>query len=178
MRFRKKRHLGDPELNIIPFLNVMVVLIAFLLVNAVFAAVAVLDINLPARTQSTSTPPPNKPQVALEIMVYKDHLLVDDRHAGPLKQVDNVAGKPDLDGLHSFLLELKQRFPDVKNITLLCEDNIPYQLLISVMDTVRYQSETVAGHAIRRPLFPDINIGSAPPPLPAPAATTSQGGKS
>lgn len=162
MRFKHK-HKGDPDLDIIPFLNVMVVLIAFLLVNAVFAAVAVLDVNLPARAAATSAQPPDKPQIALEVMIYKDHLVVNDRNTGPLKSFPNVDGKADFAGMHSFLLDVKARFPDVTRVTLLCESDTAYQLLISAMDAVRYQAAKVAGHDIKQPLFPDISIGSAPP---------------
>lgn len=169
MRSRKHKRKGDPDLDILPFLNVMVVLIAFLLVNAVFAAVAVLDVNLPARAAATSTPNPDKPQIALEVMLYQDHLVVNDRNTGPLKRFDNIDGKADFAGMHAFLLEVKARFPDVTRVTLLCESDTSYQRLISAMDAVRYQASKVAGHDIKRPLFPDISIGSAP----ALAATTA-----
>lgn len=164
MRFRKSRHQGDPELDIIPFLNVMVVLIAFLLVNAVFAAVAVLDVNLPAQAQASQTQKEEekKPKLVLDVMVYDDFLLVEDRNAGPLKKLPNVDGHADVKGLHQFLLKVKKQFPDATRVSLLCENDTSYQLLISVMDAVRYRLEKVAGHEVHRPLFPDISIGTAP----------------
>ena len=56
MRFRRRRsHDTEAELNITAFLNLMVVLIPFLLINAVFAQVSILQLNLPAISDS-STP--------------------------------------------------------------------------------------------------------------------------
>ncbi len=164
MRFHKRRHQSEPELDLIPFLNVMVVLIAFLLVNAVFSAVAVLDVNLPAQASAAQQKDQkDKPKVALEVMIYDNYLLVNDRNTGPLKRFPNIDGKPDVNGLHQYMVKLKQRVPDTKKITLLSQDDTSYQLLISIMDAVRYRPEKVAGHEIRRPLFPSISIGSAPP---------------
>lgn len=174
MRIRKK-HKGDPDIDVVPFLNVMVVLIAFLLVNAVFTVVAVLDVNLPSRASASNMPPPDKPQVTLELMIYKDHLLVNDRNTGPLKRFDSINGKADFKGMHDFLVELKERVPDETKITLLSESDTPYQMLISAMDAVRYRADRVAGHEIRRALFPDISIGSAPPLQNAPTPDSTGG---
>ncbi len=56
MRFRRRRsHDTEVELNITAFLNLMVVLIPFLLINAVFAQVSILQLDLPAVNDS-STP--------------------------------------------------------------------------------------------------------------------------
>lgn len=165
MRFRKNRHQGDPELDMIPFLNVMVVLIAFLLLNAVFAAVSVIDVNLPSKGQATTQQQDKKPKIALEVLVYDTYMLVNDRNSGPLKRIANKDGKADVATLHTYLMRVKKQFEDITNISLLCESNTPYQTLIAVMDAVRYYhtDKLVTGRSISRPLFPDISIGSAPP---------------
>ncbi|MDF1781213.1 MAG: biopolymer transporter ExbD [Alcanivoracaceae bacterium] len=161
---RKRSRISEEELNITTFLNLMVVLIPFLLLNAVFAQVSILQLNLPS---SEVTPPSEneKPKLALEVLIYKDRYEVADRTSGSvLKIVRNTAdGAHDADGLRSFLAkEVKSRFEDITSVTLLCEDDTPYDLMIRTMDSVRYYRALVNGQSIKRELFPDIGIGSAP----------------
>lgn len=163
MRFRKRERDDEVELNITAFLNLMVVLIPFLLLNAVFAQVSVLQLNLPSDNAAPSDPDSQRPLV-LEVLIYQDRFEVIDRQSGPLKIVPNTEdGAHDRDALHTFLVQVKEQFPDITDITLLCEDDTPYELLVQTMDTVRLRNVTLNGQRIKRELFPDIGIGSAPP---------------
>ena len=100
----------------------------------------------------------------LEVLIYQDRFEVIDRQSGPLKIVPNTeGGAHDRDALHTFLVQVKEQFPDITDITLLCEDDTPYELLVQTMDTVRLRNVTLNGQRIKRELFPDIGIGSAPP---------------
>lgn len=158
---RKRSRITEEELNITTFLNLMVVLIPFLLLNAVFAQVSVLQLNLP----SSEAPPPSeedKPKLALEVLIYGDRYEVVDRNTGPLKIVPSTDAGHDADALRGFLTEVKERFPDTTDVTLLAEDDTPYELLIQTMDAVRYYHVQINGQLVKRNLFPDIGIGSAP----------------
>lgn len=46
---RRKRMQETVELNITAFMNLMVILVPFLLITAVFSRMTVLELNLPAR---------------------------------------------------------------------------------------------------------------------------------
>lgn len=166
MRFRRRRSRDtEVELNITAFLNLMVVLIPFLLINAVFAQVAILELNLPA-VDDSSTPPDDedKNELVLEVLIYGDRYEVVDRNrSAVLKVIDNQNGEHDSHGLHSYLLELKETVPNKEAITLLCEDDTPYELLIHTMDAVRLYDQEMNGQLIKKELFPAISIGSAPP---------------
>lgn len=164
MRSRKGTRDSDVELNITAFLNLMVVLIPFLLLNAVFAQVAVLNLNLPADQQAPPTNNQNnKKKLVLEVLIYGDRYEVVDRNSGPLKIIPNQNGEHDRDALNTYLARVKDQFPDITSITLLCQDKTPYNVLVHTMDTVRFRTETINGQQIRKDLFPDIGIGSAPP---------------
>lgn len=170
MRFRR-REKEDGELNVTTFMNLMVVLIPFLLLNAVFAQVSVLKLNLPADgapAANQSEPPP----LVLEVLIYPDRYEVADRQSGPMKNLPNLDnGQHDSAGLQAFLLEVKQRFPQLSDITLLCDEQTTYELLVQTMDTVRLHTVVINGQPIRQELFPDIGLGSAPP---APAHTEGE----
>ena len=82
----RKRRSTDADLDITSFMNLMVILIPFLLLNAVFTQVAVLQVSLPKDGGGAAGNEPKKPLV-LEVMVYGDRFIVADRQTGPLKTI-------------------------------------------------------------------------------------------
>jgi biopolymer transport protein ExbD len=162
-QFRKhrRRHTRADELNITAFMNLMVALVPFLLITAVFSRLTVLELNLPG-SESVANPE-QPPEFQLEITVRDDSIEVGDRNAGRLSSIENIASGYDLEKLAAFLLRVKQQFPDKVDATLLLEPNISYQVLVEVMDTVRVverRSETTNA-LVKYELFPEIAIGDA-----------------
>ncbi|HED18649.1 MAG TPA: biopolymer transporter ExbD, partial [Gammaproteobacteria bacterium] len=47
-RWRKRRSSCPPELDITAFMNLMVILVPFLLISAVFSRITILELDLPA----------------------------------------------------------------------------------------------------------------------------------
>ena len=165
MRFRRRRsHDTEVELNIPAFLNLMVVLIPFLLINAVFAQVSILQLDLPAvNDSSTPSEDDEKDKLVLEVLIYGNRYEVVDRNTSAvLKIVKNDGEKPNSTGLHDYLVQVKEKFPQETAITLLCEDDTPYEVMIQTMDAVRLYNSEVNGQTIKKELFPSISIGSAP----------------
>jgi hypothetical protein len=71
------------------------------------------------------------------------------------------------DGAHlqqvsAILQEIKARFPDKQEVTLLLETDIPYQRLVEMMDTLRVAQVRQADETVTAELFPAISIGDAP----------------
>ena len=162
LRRRRVRHKEATELNITAFMNLMVILVPFLLITAVFSRLAILELNLPGGESQASTQ--DEPQFQLEITVRENAIEVGDRNAGLLSRLDNTDDGYDLAGLNGYLREVKQRFPDRADATLLLEQDIPYQVVVEVMDAVRVAQlvDDPAREVIRRELFPEISIGDAP----------------
>lgn len=156
---RHRRH-GEADLNITAFMNLMVALVPFLLITAVFSRLTILELDLPSSTQATT----ETPQVLnLEIIVRKGELQVADRGTGLLRAIPNGAEGPDLAALGRYLSdEVKARFPEATSATLLMEPDIPYDTLVQVMDTVRVSTSVQEGRQVQAELFPDISIGDAP----------------
>jgi hypothetical protein len=61
------------------------------------------------------------------------------------------------------LQEIKTRFPDKQDVTLLLETDIPYQRLVEMMDTLRVVQVKQGEEMVSAELFPAISIGDAPP---------------
>jgi biopolymer transport protein ExbD len=162
---RKRRHKETAELNITAFMNLMVILVPFLLITAVFSRLAVLELNLPnAQAEVRSEPP--EAELQLEITVREDSIEIGDRAGGLLSRIENADDVYDLAALSSYLRRVKREFPDKADATLLLEPDISYQVLVEVMDTVRV-AELVdeTGREVRKfELFPEISIGDAPIP--------------
>ena len=148
------------HLEITAFINLIVLLVPFLLSTAMFAHLAVIDLTLPAQNSGIEKVLPNNLQ--LEIVVRANGLDVGDRLGGLIKRIDNNAGGHDLAALSALMLEIKARFPDKTEATVLAEPNTPYDVLVQVMDAVRVSRVMQGKHAVDTELFPTISIGDAP----------------
>jgi len=160
--WRSHRQKDAVELNITAFMNLMVVLVPFLLITAVFSQVAILELDLP--TSQSEMDEEAEPEFQLEITVRDTLIDVGDRSAGLLKRIENTPDGYDLDELSAYLGQVKQRFPEKANVTLLLEPEISYEVLVKVMDTVRVLEwlDMDTERVLKSELFPEIAIGDAP----------------
>src|SRR5512138_2282907 len=82
------RYRGRNQLNIVPMLDVMVILTFFLIFSAVFSKTSVLQVNLPVPgTQATTTPP----HFELELILRRSGIDVADRNTGVLATIPATA---------------------------------------------------------------------------------------
>ncbi|MDQ7050541.1 MAG: biopolymer transporter ExbD [Enterobacterales bacterium] len=165
---RKIREINT-ELNITAFMNLMVVLVPFLLMTAVFSQVSILNMNLPTGT-SEDIPTEEEPPKALEVILRPERLDVLERNSGLLKSIPNTEDGYDFLSLNLFLQQVKAHpeFNTDTGITLLMEPDTAYDALIQTMDAVRLiEREEVEldekGNQIQGELFPNISMGDAPP---------------
>ena len=162
-RRRGGRHHNDDtaELNITAFMNLMVILVPFLLMTAVFSRLAILELNLPG--SSTEPVDPQEQTFQLEIIVRKGKIEVGDRNQGLLGiYPSNEEGEYDYEALSGKLSELKGKYPSKTDASILLESDISYDTVVQVMDRVRVAVEIEDEAIVRNELFPDISIGDAP----------------
>ena len=162
MRSRRgsRRNRETAELNITAFMNLMVILVPFLLITAVFSRLAVLELNLPG----SSTEPANPQELVfqLEVIVREGRIEVGDRNVGALGIYPNTGDGYDYEALSAKLSEIKRRYPQKTDAAILLESDIPYDTLVQVMDRVRVEERIDDQRIVRNDLFPDISIGDAP----------------
>ena len=161
MRFRRL-HKQSTDLDITTFMNLMVILVPFLLITAVFNQVNILQMNLPPAKAENTPPPETPPPLQLELILRKDVLQVGDHPGSLLKSFPLMNGHYDLKGVSELLQQLKARFPQETAVTLLMESDVPYENLVQVMDTVRMFETKRDGKTVQGELFPDIALGDAP----------------
>lgn len=162
-RWRKK-HLGEPaEVNITAFMNLMVILVPFLLITAVFSRITILELNLP--TSESPNQPARQDQaekLQLEVIVRQQSIEIGDRKRGLLNLVAVTPDGAHLQQVSEMLQQIKARFPDKLDVTLLLESDIPYEHLVEMMDTLRVAQVQQEGEIVTAELFPAISIGDAP----------------
>jgi biopolymer transport protein ExbD len=149
------------EINITAFMNLMVVLVPFLLMTAVFSHITVFDLNLPAADAAPGADTPRKP-LELRVIIRDDALVLADNQGGLIQRIPNREGKHDHARLHKLLQQVKARYPAHSEITILPQQNTRYEVLVQVMDASRSYATLHEGKRIRAELFPDIAIGDAP----------------
>ena len=159
-RLRRRNHRHEPaDINITAFMNLMVILVPFLLITAVFSRITILELNLPA---AGNTSEQQEQQFELEIIVRESGVEIGDRNGGLIKRVAATEQGHNLNELSEVLQQVKARFPEKLNATLLLEENTSYDTLVQVMDSIRVARVVQAGSVQLAELFPEIAIGDAP----------------
>ena len=161
MKFARRKYIQDAvELNITAFMNLMVILVPFLLITAVFSRMTVLELNLPALDSPKATQEDFK--LALQLVVRTNSFDIQDANLGLIRTIPRDATQTDWESFTNIILEIKTRFPKEQSITLLLEPNVNYKTMIEVMDHVRGADIVQVASLEHVELFPDISIGDAP----------------
>ncbi len=155
------KHIQETEeLNITAFMNLMVILIPFLLITAVFSRMTILELNLPALDAKNKDQ--EKIELQLELVLRSNSFDIQDANIGLIKRFPRSQDETRWDQFTNLLIEIKTRFPEEEEIALLLEPDINYKTLTQVMDHVR-SAEVVSVLSVETvALFPNISIGDAP----------------
>jgi biopolymer transport protein ExbD len=169
-RHHYRRHLDEaPQLDMTTFLNLMVALVPFLLITAVFSRITIVELSLPSSAGGAA---PTPPSWRMEVVV-RDAGLEITNGSSVIATLPKLAdGAYDLPRLGEMVLALKRQHPSKREASVLMEPLIEYDHLIQVMDVLRSAPDPDAdAHAApdaesmeprRIALFPSISIGDAP----------------
>ncbi|MGD8558685.1 MAG: biopolymer transporter ExbD [Gammaproteobacteria bacterium] len=148
-----------PEMDITTFLNLMVVLVPFLLITAVFSRITIMELDIP----SGAAGPVDKPKITVEVIIREDRLELGNGR-GVIARMPNVNGEYDLTKLSGYLQKIKGNYPDKTDATILIEPDIEYDYMVKIMDAVRSAEITQGGtdQMQKVALFPDMSLGEAP----------------
>ena len=118
------------DLDIMPLMNLFVVLIPMLLLSAVFVQVSTLDMLLPPADQQAVND--DDDPFTVEVTVRAQSYRVE---AGKLSAVQIDRSAPDADvQLQGALASIRASQQDVPPLTILSPADLKYQDLITVMD--------------------------------------------
>jgi biopolymer transport protein ExbD len=165
----KRRTKPEHELDVTTFLNLMVVLIPFLLITAVFSRLTIVELTLP----SSSAAPSSADKAFMPEVIVREAGIEISNGKQLIATIPNKEEEFDLETLSDYMVELKRTYPAQDSASVLMEAQIPYDFLIRVMDIIRSvevpieledgeefeegepQFELVA-------LFSEISVGDAP----------------
>ena len=170
-RHHYKRRTKQPayEIDVTTFLNLMVVLVPFLLITAVFSRLTIVELNLPS---AAGGPASADESFTPEVIVREAGIEITNGKV-VIATIPNVDEDYDLETLSDYMVELKQTYPQQEAAAVLMEAKIPYDYLIRVMDTVRAVQVPIENEDGVEPvtdepqfelvaLFSDISVGDAP----------------
>lgn len=146
-RLKKKKNHRTPgsfDINVTPMVDMFSVLISFLLVAAVFSATGQARVDVPFLS---SRPPPDEkeeekkdPPVSLTLVITpeKAELQVSGGKIGDNPEnFEFLLGDAGLDELQAKLYDYRKADTRVDTITFMTDEEVTYEDLIKVVDTVR-----------------------------------------
>jgi biopolymer transport protein ExbD len=123
MNFRRRRPPEDPEINLIPFIDVLLVILIFLMLTTTYSKVSELKINLPtANAQATKA----RPAEIVVLVAADGRYMVNQRM---------LAGR----GIETLAASLAQVAGNAKDTVIIinADAQASHQSVINVMDAAR-----------------------------------------
>lgn len=153
----------NADLELMPVMNLVAILIPMLLMGATVVNLAVIDSTLPAVIDRSDLPP--EPSLRLTVAITDRGLGLKSAPGGVEASQDlelPCAVQPcrvegyDYGGLTDALARIKDDHPDESSIILLPEERVPYEVLVKVMDASREDPGQPADDGAPRTLFPEV----------------------
>jgi len=159
-------HTEDENVNLVPIMNLFVVLIPFLLMSAAFFHISVINASVPALQKEKTDLAKSDVAVTMMVRMMPDSFTI--------TASSDVLSRPELNklraeiprkgegkGLTEFsdhLLACKQRYPKSDTLLLVPDASVQYQDVIHVMDSGRWVEMDQEGAKVRYDLFPNVVI--------------------
>jgi biopolymer transport protein ExbD len=126
----------DHSIPLVPFIDLLLCCVMFLLVTAVWNQLARLNANQqqPGQPQM-DTPPPEEPQIKLILQVQNSGFVLATT-AGDQTTIPKNGDAYDIEELVKKLKERRELEPNRKDITVAPEDGVHYEDVVKAMDTV------------------------------------------
>ncbi|HEX5752147.1 MAG TPA: biopolymer transporter ExbD [Archangium sp.] len=160
---REEEEMG--ELNIVPYLDILMNLILFMLLSINgLAAFGIVNVSAPSYGgPSTSVAPqenPDQPRLVLSVLISKKGHFINSENAilgqdGAPTVPLGADGSYDYASLNAQMVKIKSAFPTETKVIVAADPEIPYDTLIQTMDAIRETRERP-----HRELFPDVTLGA------------------
>ena len=160
------------ELNIVPYLDILMNLIMFMLLSITgLSAFGILNVNAPNYGGPTTqvTEEGDKPKLLLTVLISKKGFYVaatggvvgqqQQGQANPAEAPPSIPkksdGSYDYTALTENMVNVKKEFPSESKVSVGAEGDIPDEVLVQTMDAIR---ETPGKE--RKLLFTDVTLGA------------------
>lgn len=163
------------DLYVVPVMNLYLVIIPLLLLAVSFARITILDSTLPESGEGGEEEikkEEEKPKLNLTIIITDEGFHIAGT-GGVLEEKGKKIAVPklpsgdyDYDKLAEKLRMIKEKYPEEKDVILIAEDLINYQMVIKTMDIIdlNFRSEKIVssnGETVKEIIHPNISIGAS-----------------
>lgn len=151
-----KRRSGDldVEIDMVPIMNMFLVLIPFLLMSSSFLHLKAINTSVPVRanTPAVSDPAPLEEEIKLtavveldllgmKLTVTSEQLTAEQRQALERQYPKQSDDSYPLQALSDALYRLKQRYPKSDTVIIMPSRRVRYEQIIQTMDAARKRQE-------------------------------------
>jgi biopolymer transport protein ExbD len=155
-RWQRTARRETAELDVTAFLSLMVILVPFLLITAVFSRMTILEIQTAAGDTSGH---PRPDPLHLQVVVRKRFIEVNYRGLVKTERIARTSNGSELELLAALADELKARFPQSLEATILIEPQIPYDVVVQVLDVIRMKLQRIGDAVMPVERFPLVALG-------------------
>ena len=134
-RNESARRIVEGDIEILPLMNLFVVLIPMLLLSAVFLRIAVIDMSLPAAADESATP--EEDPMSLTVRIEEDRYVVEGRGIPDGVVLRDGGGEENAAELSERLAGLVAARPGTEDVVILSRTDTRYEEIVRVMDAAR-----------------------------------------
>ncbi len=163
-RFKSAADEAAADLNVVPVMNLFMVLIPFLLLGATFFHIGVIPTSTPTLSPSDSDVPKTPTTVAVNMEIDVDTIAIsaasvslsEEQLTALSGEWGKKAGKYPVKDVQAALLDIKGQYPESNTITVLPHEKLGYQDLVEILDHTRNHvtGKDKDGEDVREDLFP------------------------
>jgi len=163
---RRTREEEELEPNLVPIMNMFLVLIPFLLMSASFYHVRIINTSVPVRSEQNSNDVmmDKKSDIKLTvILMIKDNSIqlsansdeVTDKILSGFNKEIKKTSEADypVEEIRTYLADLKKDYPKSDTLIMIPDETILYEIIIEMMDIARKIDEN--------PLFPNVVLSGS-----------------
>src|SRR5436305_7747953 len=133
----------NADLNLVPYIDLLTCMVAFLLITAVWSQLARLNVHQKGQGQAGEDTPPEKVFKLIVLVNGEGFNLVADQDQQPIPKKGEAY---DFEKLGDELKKIKDSHPDKTDIQVASEDTIKFETLVKTMD------------AAMTARFPDVSL--------------------
>ena len=148
-KLQPKEEEQSGELNIVPYLDILMNLIIFMLLSmAGLATFGMVNVSAP------EIAPPRgdaqRPALTLVVAVARTGFFIEGT-GGPVAIPRKADGHYDFDALTARMQDLKARFPEENKVIIAADADVDYESLVATLDATRETAD-------RKRLFPEVTL--------------------
>jgi biopolymer transport protein TolR len=147
----------DSEVNMIPFIDLLICCISFLIITAVWTQLERLAATQQSPGQAQQMDQPQEERIRLFLQINDAGYTLADT-AGTRIPIPKSGGKYDTNRLSNELRNVKRQDPNRRDLIVSPEDGVKYEDIIAAMDVALRDSDADRD---ADPDFPDISLSDS-----------------